>query len=106
MRASGIRYHRHSFGSLSTVLRSGPDLEIVVTDSHHSFEQRIDKKRLGQSGQIVVEYVLLLVIAVIVAALITKTMISPNPDNPGFVLTAWKNVVEAIGADKPDDIKR
>lgn len=74
--------------------------------SHRSFKNRIDKNRLGQSGQIVVEYVLLLAVAVMIAALITKTMISPSKDNPGFVLTAWRDVVEAIGSDKADDIKR
>ena len=77
-----------------------------MIDSRRSFKNRIDKNRLGQSGQIVVEYVLLLAIAVMVATLITKTMISPNKDNPGFVLSAWHDVVNAIGADKPDDIKR
>ncbi|RYZ70577.1 MAG: hypothetical protein EOP05_13120 [Proteobacteria bacterium] len=77
-----------------------------MIDSHRSFKKRIDKNRLGQSGQIVVEYVLLLAVAVLVATLITKTMISPNKDNPGFVLTAWRDVVQAIGSDQPDDIKR
>ncbi len=82
------------------------NLELVVTDSHRSFEKRNDKIDPGQSGQIVVEYVLLLAIAVIIAALITKTMISPSADSPGFVLSAWRNVVEAIGSDKADDINR
>lgn len=88
------------------VLRCWIYLETGVTDSHRSFEKRNEKMRLGQSGQIVVEYVLLLVVAVILAALITKTMISANPDSPGFVLTAWRNVVQAIGSDKADDINR
>lgn len=77
-----------------------------MTDSHRSFKKRSEKMRFGQSGQIVVEYVLLLAVAVILAALITKTMISGSKDSPGFVLSAWKNVVEAIGSDKADDIQR
>ena len=77
-----------------------------MTRSRHSSEQRIDKITLGQSGQIVVEYILLLAVAVVVAALITKTMISRDQDNPGFVLTAWRDVITTIGEDKPDDIKR
>ena len=61
---------------------------------------------LGQSGQIVVEYLLLLVVAVGLATLITKTMISRDEGNPGFVLSAWRDLVTAIGADKADDIQR
>jgi hypothetical protein len=60
----------------------------------------------GQSGQIVVEYILLLCVAVAVAALITKTMVSTDKDNPGFVLSAWKNIVHTIGSDMADDIDR
>lgn len=61
---------------------------------------------MGQRGQIVVEYLLLLTVAVVVATLITKTMISRDPDNPGFVLSAWQGIIQTIGADKPDDISR
>ena len=61
---------------------------------------------MGQSGQIVVEYILLLTVAVALAALITKTMVGTDKDNPGFVLTAWKSIVGVIGADKADDIDR
>ncbi len=61
---------------------------------------------MGQSGQIVVEYILLLLVAVALAALITKTMVGTNKDNPGFVLTAWKSIIVLIGADKADDIDR
>ncbi len=62
--------------------------------------------QIGQSGQIIVEYVLLLAIAVIVAALITRTMISPDPNSPGFILKTWDEIVKAIGSDKADDIQR
>jgi hypothetical protein len=60
----------------------------------------------GQSGQIIVEYVLLLAIAVIVAALITRAIISPDPNSPGFMLKSWDEIVKAIGADHADDIER
>ena len=73
-----------------------------------SFEKATDiqPRRQSERGQIVVEYVLLLAVAVIVAALITKTMISRDPNNPGFVLQAWQEIVNEIGADTADDIKR
>jgi hypothetical protein len=59
----------------------------------------------GARGQIVVEYVLLLVIGVSVAILITSMMVSRNPDSPGFLITKWLDIVRTIGADTADDLK-
>jgi hypothetical protein len=56
-------------------------------------------------GQIVVEYVLLLVIGVSIAMLITSTMVSRNPDNPGFLIKKWLDIIQTIGADMADDLK-
>ncbi len=64
------------------------------------------QRQSSQSGQIVVEYILLLSVAVVIAALITKTMVGSDPENPGFVLTAWRNIVTTIGGDHADDIDR
>jgi hypothetical protein len=58
-----------------------------------------------ERGQIVLEYVLLLVIAVGVAALITSTMVSRNPNSPGFLVKKWFEMIKTIGADTPDDIR-
>lgn len=62
--------------------------------------------RLGQRGQVVVEYVLLLVASVTVAFMITKMMVGRDPGNPGYVISAWQAIIEEIARDKPDDIKR
>lgn len=58
----------------------------------------------GQRGQIVVEYVLLLVIGVAVATLITSQMVSRNPNSPGFLIKKWADILKAIGDDTPDDL--
>jgi hypothetical protein len=60
--------------------------------------------RRGESGQIVVEYVLLLVIAVGVATLITSQMVSRNPNSPGFLIAKWVQIIQAIGTDTADDL--
>jgi hypothetical protein len=73
---------------------------------HRSFRDTTRLRPLGQSGQLVVEYVLLLAVAVVIAALITKTMVGTDPAKPGFVLTAWQSIVTTIGADHADDIDR
>lgn len=58
-----------------------------------------------QRGQIVVEYVLLLVIGVSLAMIITGTMVSRNPENPGFVVRKWLAIIKTIGEDTADDLK-
>jgi hypothetical protein len=63
----------------------------------HSFQR--------QRGQIVVEYVLLLVIGVSLAMIITGTMVSRNPENPGFVVRKWLAIIKTIGEDPADDVK-
>ena len=57
-----------------------------------------------QSGQIVVEYVLLLVIGVAIAVLITSMVASRNPDSPGFLVKKWFDIVRTIGQDTADDM--
>lgn len=56
------------------------------------------------SGQIVVEYVMLLLVVVFLAFLITSTMVSRNPDSPGFLIQAWYSILQTIAADPADDI--
>jgi hypothetical protein len=63
-------------------------------------------RRQNQAGQIVVEYVLLLLVAVGIAAIVTKSMIGTDKTNPGFVISAWQSLVEEIGKDHADDIER
>lgn len=61
------------------------------------------KKSLrNRRGQVVVEYVLLLVIAVGVAALITKELVKRDPDNPGILVQKWDEIIKEIGKDLPD----
>lgn len=58
----------------------------------------------NERGQIVFEYVLLLVIGVSIAILITSTMVSRNPDSPGFLIAKWYAIITTIGADHADDL--
>ena len=60
--------------------------------------------KLNQSGQIVLEYVLLLVIGVAVAATLTTLLVSRNPESTGMIVLKWNQIVQAIGADYADDI--
>ncbi len=59
----------------------------------------------SDSGQIIIEYILLLIIAVTVAAIITRAMIGRGDDGNGWVLDTWAAINTEIGKDKADDIK-
>jgi hypothetical protein len=73
-----------------------------VTRSKVNSSQQTTRRR--ESGQIVVEYVLLLVIGVGIATLITSQMVSRNPNSPGFLIAKWVSILQTIGADTPDDL--
>jgi hypothetical protein len=60
--------------------------------------------RIKQRGQIVVEYVLLLVIAVTIAALLISQLVSRG-DEPGIIVAKWHAILKVIGDDNPDQHK-
>lgn len=66
------------------------------------FPRRKERSRLGENGQIVIEYVLLLVVAVTLATLITRMMVGREQGNEGFVIRAWQTLITQIGADHAD----
>jgi hypothetical protein len=72
-----------------------------------SLQKRIGKPLLRQkeAGQIVVEYILMLTVAVAAALLIVKTMVNMDPQNPGFLISTWTGLVQAISTDVADDAK-
>lgn len=52
-----------------------------------------------KSGQVVVEYVLLLLVAAGLALLISRTLISRNPDEPGIFTGKWQAMLQVIAQD-------
>lgn len=51
-----------------------------------------------------VEYILLLVLGVGIAALITRTMVSRNAETPGFLIVKWQSIIQTVGTDPTDDL--
>lgn len=80
-------------------------MEYFVVASHRQGKR---KTRFGQlrssRGQIVVEYVLLLIISVVIAMLITTYMVSRNAESPGFLIQTWRAMIDTLGADRADDL--
>lgn len=57
---------------------------------------------MTHQGQVVVEYALLLVIAVSIAFLISTTLVSRDPNSPGFLIVKWHEIIQMIGLDQPE----
>jgi len=56
----------------------------------------------SRRGQVAVEYVLLLMVGVSIAALIVSMVVSRNSDSPGFIIVKWMQFIQLIGADVID----
>jgi hypothetical protein len=58
----------------------------------------------NQSGQILVEYILLLLIAVSCATILTKGLVGRrgSEDDAGIIIKSWHKIITAIGNDLPD----
>lgn len=64
-------------------------------------------QRRFQSGQILVEYLLLMVIAVACAALLIKGLVGRGDDGQrGVIIKQWHKVIQIIGNDLPDCSKQ
>lgn len=62
-------------------------------------------KKINSSGQIVLEYVLLLSVAVGIAALIVSSLASRDSSNPGFIIHKWCEIQKLVRIDSPGDRK-
>lgn len=56
----------------------------------------------NQRGQIVIEYMLLLVIAVAIAAIMVRGLANRSEGSEGIVVKRWKQIQQEIGNDLPD----
>ncbi len=53
-------------------------------------------------GQIIVEYVLLLIISVAISTLFVKQLTSRDPDSAGVLTAKWAQILSEIAKDNPD----
>lgn len=53
----------------------------------------------GQKGQVIVEYILLMIIVVGIAAVIVRGVVHRDKSDPGFLIKAWSELVQTIGED-------
>lgn len=62
------------------------------------------KFKSSHSGQIIVEYMLLLLIAVVLATILVSKLVGKrgDRDNAGALIKSWDGIIQSIGNDLPD----
>ena len=60
------------------------------------------KSKDKQSGQVLVEYMLLLFISITFATFLTSELISRNSSKQGIIIQAWSKILRSLGNDIPD----
>ncbi|PIU00142.1 MAG: hypothetical protein COT74_06130 [Bdellovibrionales bacterium CG10_big_fil_rev_8_21_14_0_10_45_34] len=53
-------------------------------------------------GQAIVEYVLILVVVVAIAAILVRGLVRRDENEPGIIIKVWNQTLETIGADLSD----
>ena len=75
--------------------------------SHAAKSKRKGAGQNHQSGQVAIEYMLLLVVVVAlyvsIMSMMTKRDPNGDPDSSGFIIKAWDNIITTIGLDHADD---
>lgn len=67
-------------------------------------ETKIFRRTKVSSGQILLEYILLLLIGIMIGSIIVKklTAYGDEPDNRGALINRWMKIWDSIGNDFPD----
>ena len=79
---------------------------LIMIYNIHTMSKKtaFNKKSKNRNGQIVVEYVLLLLFSVVFAVIITKGVVSRDADEPGFLIKKWRSLIDFIAEDQPDEV--
>lgn len=66
-----------------------------------------NRRRKSQSGQILVEYVLVLTVSVSIAALLINLLIKKagGPEDSGLLIRAWSGLAKTIAEDSAGEVK-
>jgi uncharacterized protein (UPF0333 family) len=57
---------------------------------------------LSEKGQVLIEYLLLMVIVISCATILIKALVSRETGKQGAVIRVWDNIIRIIGNDIPD----
>ena len=62
----------------------------------------------NRRGQVIVEYLLIMVLMVAIASTLTKQLVGRGDDDStqGLIVKSWSRIIKAIGNDLPDCAKQ
>jgi hypothetical protein len=63
----------------------------------------VKKPFTRQSGQVAVEYILLLVVGVAVWLALVQGLVSRNANSPGTIVRKWVEIINFIGSDSIEE---
>lgn len=66
----------------------------------------LSNKIRNRRGQVLVEYLLLLVIVVGIVTILTRQLVNRSEDSPGMIIKAWDGILKSIANDIPDCAKQ
>lgn len=64
--------------------------------------KKISSQVKNNKGQVLIEYLLLMVITIGIATLLTNSLISRSEASPGIIINAWNSILKNISNDLPD----
>lgn len=70
-----------------------------------NYKNSLNMKFLNSQGQIVVEYVLLLLVATAIAVIVMTTLVkrdSSEPENSGALIKKWRTLQDGVAKDMQD----
>ncbi|MFN9067146.1 MAG: hypothetical protein ACK5V3_07950 [Bdellovibrionales bacterium] len=56
-----------------------------------------------QAGQVVIEYVLLIVVMAGIGAFLVRSFASRDIDEPGLLVAKWNQILQFVAQDNPED---
>jgi hypothetical protein len=77
--------------------------KIIDNNSKVVTKSNLDKNLRNRRGQVVIEYVLLMVMMAGIGAFLVRNLVSRNIDEPGILVTKWNQILNFIAQDNPED---
>ena len=78
-------------------------LKIIEAKCPNSKPLSFVKKQKRQAGQVVIEYILLMVVMAGIGAYLVRNFASRNIDEPGLIVIKWNQILQFIAQDNPED---
>jgi hypothetical protein len=76
-----------------------------MNDAEVKINQRPTQSRRAISGQVAVEYILLLIVGVTVWLMLISQLVSRNPQTPGPIIRVWVQLLNFVASDQIENVQ-